>query len=232
MAPASHLTGAPSRDAGARANRHRRPPDSAEPEQHPEEHRTRHRRGDDLVRPPHGDLPLRRLGRLPRLQQLAQLVHDLVGLGPYRPLRHGPAAEAGEPPRPGPRPPRSPDGSAARRDSRRAAFFRARRDTGMAHSWYFVPDLVTTSLVYPDRREAISPQGSTTSRKGLRIRSRSSFADTAGRSVKAVTSGTTSSSVASATHGVRPSPATIASMPSHAARPSSSTPPAMPAGDR
>ncbi|CAM5644433.1 hypothetical protein SGLAM104S_05113 [Streptomyces glaucescens] len=60
----------------------------------------------------------------------------------------------------------------------------------MAHSWYFVPDLVTTSLVYPDRREAISPQGSTTSRKGLRIRSRSSFADTAGRSVKAVTSGT------------------------------------------
>ena len=64
------------------------------------------------------------------------------------------------------------------------------------------------------------------------MRSRSSLAYTAGRSVKATISGTIRIIAASASQGVRPCPETIASMPSQAAMASNSTPPAIPPDDR
>ena len=60
----------------------------------------------------------------------------------------------------------------------------------MAHSWYFVPSCVKTSLEYPARTSATAAQGSVIVRNGFRIRIRSSLANTAGRSVNATISGT------------------------------------------
>lgn len=69
-------------------------------------------------------------------------------------------------------------------------------------------------------------------RKGLRIRSRSSLAKTAARSVNATISGTAQSATASAVQRVDPEPRTTASPHSHTASASSSTPVVTAMGER
>lgn len=82
-----------------------------------------------------------------------------------------------------------------------AARLRARSETGMAQSWYFLPP-ASISVEYEDRTPSTPAHGTVIVRNGLRTRIRSEFAKTAGRSVSATMSGSASSSAAMASQGV------------------------------
>lgn len=177
-------------------------------------------------------------------RRLAQVVHDLVGLGARGALRAGGAA----------REPTGPEGTAQAAHGAPPATAAPtarlrgplRRRPGLAPGRPLTgpqrdgngPQLVFPAGVGDDLVRVAGPQGgdlphgTTTTRNGLRMRSRSSLAYTAGRSVKATISGTIRIIAASASQGVRPCPETIASMPSQAAMASNSTPPAIPPDDR